>query len=276
MNETHPIALIKYGGNAMLNDALKQGVVDSLVQLSEQGVRVVLVHGGGPFIHNILEMAGIASEFIGGHRKTTPEALKYIEMALKGEVNGNLVRLLNLAGLRAVGLSGKDGQMVRAKKRYHETQENGQRVQHDLGQVGDVESVDTRLLHSLLDQGFLPVVTCIASDAEGQDYNINADMFAGALAGALRAQDYLVLTDVDGLLRDIADPSSIISKVKLADLPALFGTVIKGGMIPKLESCQTALNQGAHRARIVNGTKPETLSEAILSNNHSIGTEICL
>ena len=260
----------------MLNDELKSAVVDNIKKLHDAGTRVVLVHGGGPFIKNILEVVGIESEFIGGHRKTTTEALKYIEMALKGEVNGSLVSLLNRSGLRAVGLSGKDGRMVLASKRYHKVVENGAVVTHDLGQVGDVASVDTALLESLLAQGFLPVVTCIASDQDGMDYNINADMFAGALAGALGVEEYLVLTDVDGLLRDINDPASLIAQIQLKDLPDLFGTVIKGGMIPKLESCQVALQSGARRARIINGTKPETIFKVTQSTDHSIGTEICL
>jgi acetylglutamate kinase len=274
--EQKPIVLIKYGGNAMLNDELKSAVVANIKKLQESGTKVVLVHGGGPFIKNILKTVGIESEFIGGHRKTTPEALKYIEMALKGEVNSSLVNLLNKAGMRAVGLSGKDGRMVTAVKRYHEVTENGQTERFDLGQVGDVTKVDTRLLETLLSNNFVPVVTCIASDEAGQDYNVNADMFAGALAGALKAQDYLVLTDVDGLLRDIDDPSSLIRRLTLEELPGLYGSVIKGGMIPKLESCQIALEHGARHARIINGTKPDTIAEVVQSDNHSIGTEICL
>lgn len=271
-----PIVLIKYGGNAMLNEELKAAVVANIKQLHEAGIRIVLVHGGGPFIKSILKTVGIESEFIGGHRKTTPEALKYIEMALKGEVNGSLVNLLNKAGLQAVGLSGKDGRMVTAVKRYHEVTENGKIDRFDLGQVGDVTKVDTRLLDTLLEQNFVPVVTCIASDTTGQDYNVNADMFAGALAGALGVQDYLVLTDVDGLLRDINDPASLIQRLTLNELPGMFGTVIKGGMIPKLESCQVALQHGARRARIINGTKPDTIAKVVQTDNHSIGTEICL
>lgn len=274
--EKQSLVVIKYGGNAMLNDELKAAVVGNIKQLHTSGIPVVLVHGGGPFIKNILKTVGMDSEFIGGHRKTTPEALKYIEMALKGEVNGSLVNLLNKVGLRAVGLSGKDGRMVTAVKRYHEVTEDGRTERFDLGQVGDVHQVNTALLDTLLKQGFVPVVTCIASDEEGQDYNINADMFAGALAGALGVQNYLVLTDVDGLLRDVNDPASLIERLTLEELPGLFGTVIKGGMIPKLESCQVALQNGAKSARIINGTKPDTIAKVVQTDNHSIGTEICL
>lgn len=259
----------------MLSERLKQSVVQNIWKLFSKGKRVVLVHGGGPFIKNMLELVEIESEFIEGHRKTSAEALKYIEMALKGEVNGSLVNLLNRAGLKAVGLSGKDGRMVLAKKRYHLSIENGREVRHDLGQVGDVERVDTTLLDTLLDNDYLPVVTCIASDEAGNDYNINADMFAGSLAGALNASHYLVLTDVDGLLRDINDPSSVIRKLSLEELEPLFGSVIKGGMIPKLESCELALRQGAHSASIINGTRPESIFEAV-NKEKLTGTEICL
>ena len=270
-----PLILIKYGGNAMLSERLKQLVVQNIWKLRSKGHRVVLVHGGGPFIKKMLELVEMESEFIEGHRKTSTEALKYIEMALKGEVNGGLVNLLNRAGLKAVGLSGTDGRMVLARKRYHVSVQNGKEIQYDLGQVGNVELVDTSLMDMLLDKDYLPVVTCIASDEAGNDYNINADMFAGSLAGALRASHYLVLTDVDGLLRDINDPSTIIRKLRLEELGPLFGSVIKGGMIPKMESCEVALRQGAQSARIINGTKPASIIEAI-NPEKIIGTEICL
>ena len=259
----------------MLSERLKQSVVQNIWKLHSKGYRIVLVHGGGPFIQRMLELVKIESEFIEGHRKTSSEALKYIEMALKGEVNGSLVNLLNKTGLKAIGLSGKDGRMVLARKRYHLKKQNGKEVRLDLGQVGDVEQVDTSLLDTLLEEGYLPVVTCIASDEEGDDYNINADMFAGNLAGALGATHYLVLTDVDGLLEDIDDPSSVIRKLNLKELDSLYGSVIKGGMIPKLESCELALRQGARSARIINGTKPEAIFEAV-NTEKIIGTEICL
>lgn len=270
-----PLILIKYGGNAMLSEDLKQQVIKNIRKLWNKNFRVVLVHGGGPFIKRMLELVKIESEFIEGHRKTTPDALKYIEMALKGEVNGSLVNLLNRAGLKAVGLSGKDGRMVLAKKRYHRSVQNGKEVQYDLGQVGDVDEIDTTLLDSLLDGGYLPVITCIASDEKGNDYNINADMFAGHLAGALKAAHYLVLTDVDGLLEDIDNPESIIRELKVEALEKMYGKVIKGGMIPKLESCEIALEAGAHSASIINGTRPESISGAV-EQNKKIGTTICL
>ncbi len=268
-----PLVLIKYGGNAMRNETLQQAVIDSIKELHDRGHRVVVVHGGGPFIKRTLQLARIESEFIDGHRKTSPEALKYIEMALKGEVNGNLVRLFNRAGLKAVGLSGKDGALVTAEKRYHQRQKNGRSTLCDLGQVGDVAAVDTSLVDILLKNDYLPVITCLASDAEGNDFNINADMFAGHLAGALEADRYLVLTDVDGLLRDVNDPGSLIASLTLPELDGLFGTVIAGGMIPKLESCRIALEGGAKTAFIINGTRPDYLLQAA-TGNQAIGTKI--
>lgn len=270
-----PIVLIKYGGNAMLNEALQQKVIQNIVRLRESGYQVVLVHGGGPFIKKMLDTVELESEFVGGHRKTTPEALRYIEMVLKGEVNGQLVRFLNEAGLQAIGLSGKDARMVVAKKRYHVEEKEGKAQKHDLGQVGDIVSIDTSLLKLLMENDYLPVFTCLASDEEGNDYNINADMFAGHLAGALKADHYLVLTDVDGLLKDIDDEDSLISSLLAEELEELYGDVIQGGMIPKVQSCDIALKEGAQSARIINGTKPAQIFQSI-QNNQSIGTEICL
>ncbi len=259
----------------MLNESLQKKVAHNIAQLQTEGYRIILVHGGGPFIKKMLNTVKVESEFIGGHRKTTPEALRYIEMVLRGEVNGSLVRLLNQTGLKAVGLSGKDARMVVAKKRFHEEVNNGATTYHDLGQVGDIVSIDTSLLKVLLNNDYLPVLACLASDEEGNDYNINADMFAGHLAGAIQAEHYLVLTDVDGLMRDINDPNSLIESLKVGELADLYGEVIKGGMIPKVQSCDIALQEGAHCARIINGTKPNHILESIQSNL-SIGTEICL
>lgn len=265
--------LIKYGGNAMLNETLKKAVVDNIHRLRKAGYRVVLVHGGGPFIKEMLKEVKLTSEFIGGHRKTTPEALRYIKMALK-EVNGSLVNIFNQAGLKAIGLSGQDGAMATATKRTYIEKKNGKVINHDLGRVGDISAVDTSLLETLLEKDFLPVIACIAPDEQGRDHNINADMFAGHLAGALQVSQMLVLTDVDGLMKDIDDPDSMINRLTLPEIKPLYGKVIKGGMIPKVESCAIAVENGARAARIINGTKPENIYHAILSEKQ-IGTEIC-
>lgn len=269
-----PLILIKYGGNAMLSDRLKMAVIDSIARLHKKGYGVILVHGGGPFIKKMLDTVDLKSEFVGGHRKTSPEALRYIEMTLKGEVNSSLVKLFNQSGLKAVGISGKDGTLVTAEKRQFHQEVNGQKKLMDLGQVGDVMSVDTRLLDLLLAHDYIPVITCLASDTSGNDFNINADMFAGHIAGAMKVDQLLVLTDVDGLMEDINKPDSLINKIDVKELESMYGKVIKGGMIPKVESCEIALKKGAKTARIINGTKPENIYKSIQSD-HLIGTEIC-
>ncbi len=267
------IILIKYGGNAMINENLKKEIVQHIGSLKDQGHQVVLVHGGGPFIQQMLDLAKIESEFIGGHRKTTPEAMQYVEMALKGQVNGSLVSLFNSLGYKAVGISGKDGGLAIAKKRLHQQKEGNETKIYDLGQVGDIEKIDVSLVKAILDSGSVPVVTCLAADEKGNDFNINADMFAGHLAGALKAAQYLVLTDVDGLLKDIKDPSSLIKEIPYTEIDSLIeDKVIQGGMIPKMESCRIALQNGAKKARIINGTKPAQIVAA--TQNENSGTLI--
>jgi acetylglutamate kinase len=257
--------LIKYGGNAMVSDELKLAIAQKIKQLKEHNIQVVLVHGGGPFINKALESSGIVTEFFDGHRHTSLEALTCIERTLKGEVNSSLVNLLNKQGLRAVGLSGKDGKMVRAKKRWHiQKNKGGNESRIDLGQVGDVEQVDVSLLSLLLEGGFTPVITCIASDAEGNDYNINGDVFAGKIASALRVDEYVVLTDVDGLFLKFPDPASIVRELPLSTLAEYYGTVIQGGMIPKISSCEAALKEGVEKVIIMNGTKPEQITDYLL------------
>ncbi|MGC9342360.1 MAG: acetylglutamate kinase [Bacteroidales bacterium] len=263
-----PLLLFKYGGNAMINEDLKEEILAGICLLQRKGYNIVIVHGGGPFIKEALKEAKIESEFIDGHRKTTSEAFEYVEMALKGKVNSNIVSLINALGYKAVGLSGKDGNMVTAEKRLHKTLVNGESQEVDLGRVGNVKHVDPELIEILLDKGYIPVITCLASDKNGLDYNINADMFAGHIAGALRASLFLVLTDVDGLLANKDDPESIINKVSIDDLKKLKKqNIIEGGMIPKVESCEIALKLGAEKTKIINGTKPGKILQSVDNNN---------
>lgn len=264
--------LIKYGGNAMRDESLKNEIAVAVAHLETKGFEVILVHGGGPFINAALEAANIASEFIGGQRYTSPEALEHIERTLKGQVNASLVAAFNRAGLRAVGLSGKDGQVVVAKQRLI-TDENGR--QQTIGQVGDVVRVDPRLPELLLKSGFTPIFTCIASDEAHNDFNVNADMFAGHLAAALHVDQYIVLTDVDGLYERYPDPDSILRSLTLEELERGFGSIVQGGMIPKMESCAIALRKGAKQSVVLNGTKPEQLS-AYLLDKESIGTTLTI
>jgi len=272
MIENHVI-LFKYGGNAMTDQPLKKQVLKNMCNLKEKGYQVVIVHGGGPFIKQTLEEVHIDSEFIDGQRKTTPEAMEYVEMALKGKVNGSLISIINAMRHKAVGLSGKDGQTVIAKKRLHQHTKNGKTEMVDLGQVGDVVSVDTALIELLLENDFIPVITCIASDKKGTDFNINGDLFAGHIAGALSAEQYVILTDVDGLMLDKDNPASIIHELKVAEINHLKEIkCIQGGMIPKIDSCKIALEKGAKLARIINGTVPEQISS--LFENEKVGTII--
>jgi len=264
--------LIKYGGNAMINEQLKKQIANQIKILQHQEIEVVLVHGGGPFINKALNEAGIASEFFEGQRKTSKDALKVIERTLKGEVNSSLVSIFNQLGLNAIGLSGKDGQTILADKIQHKAID-GQPSEIDLGQVGEVKAVNTKLLTLLLQEGYLPVITCVASDHRGNDYNINGDVFAGKIAAALEADDYIVLTDVDGLYLNYPDAASIIPQLSLRELPSYYQSVIVGGMIPKLESCEAAVRGGVTRAVILNGTKPEQIGDYILKNQN-IGTTL--
>lgn len=270
---TEKIILFKYGGNAMTNQNLKSKVLANICSLKDSGYQVVIVHGGGPFIKETLKVANIESDFIDGLRITTPEAMEYVEMALKGKVNGSLVSIINEMGYKAVGLSGKDGQTVLAKKHLHEHKKNGKTELVDLGQVGDVTSINTALIELLLENDYIPIITCIASDEKGLDYNINGDLFAGHIAGALSADQYIILTDVDGLMLDKDNPASIIHELKIGEINHLKEIkCIQGGMIPKIDSCTIALEKGAKLARIINGTVPEQIVN--LFENKEIGTVI--
>jgi acetylglutamate kinase len=261
--------VIKYGGNAMKDVGVRDSILDEIAGIYKAGHQIVLVHGGGPFINKILDQNNVQSAFIGGHRKTTTEAISLIEMALTGEVNPALVRQLQARGISAVGLSGKDGNLVIAKKKYHI--ENGKKV--DIGWVGEVATVHPILIQQLLKGGFFPVLTCMASDSIGNAYNINGDLFAGHIAGAIKADQYIVMTDVDGLYLDRNKPETLIARLTLPEVSKMMGTVIAGGMIPKIESCITAIATGTKEVRIINGTKPGILTKVILGNEE-IGTQI--
>ena len=267
------VIVVKYGGNAMTDTVLKQQVIKNICLLQNYGYKVVIAHGGGPYIKQALLKANIESEFIDGHRVTTPEALEHVEIALKGQVNSSLVKLINQLGYKAVGLSGKDGKIATAVKRMHEKVVNGHVEEHDLGQVGDVVSIDVQLLNLLLENDFIPVLACLAADVDSNEYNVNADMFAGHLAGALKAEKFIVLTDVDGLMRDKDNPSTLIPHLQSSEIRQLREEgIIQGGMMPKIEACEIALKNGAGEAVIINGTVPEQL-EAI-GRRETVGTSI--
>ncbi|SMD41931.1 N-acetylglutamate kinase [Aquiflexum balticum DSM 16537] len=266
--------LIKYGGNAMTNTELQKKIAGQIHLLKLAGHQVVLVHGGGPFINRALEKAAIHSKFIEGQRVTSPEALVEIQKTLIGDVNASLVKTFNNCDVRAVGLSGLDGRMVLVtKKSVQMTLASGEIENLDLGSVGEVIRIDSDLIEIHVRNNFTPIIACIASDMEGNTYNVNADNFAGALAAAMKADFYITLTDVDGLYLDFPDPASILDQVSIKQLQELYGTVIKGGMIPKIQAIEAALNGGLSKALILNGTKPEQLYQ-FFEENKRIGTSI--
>lgn len=258
--------LIKFGGNAMVSEQIKNNFCKQIKSLKEQNYKIVIAHGGGPFIQGILDEVGLKSNFINGHRYTDEESLKYIEMALSGEVNGELVTLLNNEGCNAVGLSGKDT-IIDAVLREDFDGEN----KLDLGRVGDVINVNTKLLNLLLNNGFTPVVSPISTANDGKDVNINADMLAGHLAGALGVDSYVILTDVDGLYSDFSDKSTLIKSIDMNKISE-YKEAIVGGMLPKIDSIKIALNKGAKSALILNGSTQNRILD-YMNNSTDVGSK---
>ena len=266
--------VVKYGGNAMGGANLTDQVMADIALMKFVGIRPVVVHGGGPDISAQLERLGKKSEFIGGLRVTDAETAAIAEMVLVGKINRALVDGLNRQGVRAVGLSGKDAHFLRAEKQSGTINENGQRRPVDIGYVGRVAHIDTSLITDLLARDYVPVVAPVGYGSAGETFNINADTVAAELAGALAAEKLLLLTNVEGIYRDINDPSTLISSISAADARAWIqdGT-IAGGMIPKVEACLTALAGGARKAHIVDGR----LAHAIileLYTSAGIGTQL--
>ena len=260
--------VVKYGGNAMLNEDLKKAVMEDIVLLSTIGIHTVLVHGGGPEINAMLEKTGKESKFIGGLRYTDAETMEIVQMVLTGKLNKDIVGLLLQAGGKAVGLSGVDSGLLRAKK----IDKDGV----DLGFVGDVTEVNPELLQALLAQGYIPVVSTVAIGETGDlnRYNINADTAAAKIAVALKAEKFVQLTNVPGLLRDVNDTSSLISKLDHNDIPNLVETgVISAGMIPKIECNLEAIKGGVPRTYIIDGRVPHALLIEMFSDR-GIGTMI--
>ncbi|CAN5277430.1 acetylglutamate kinase [soil metagenome] len=269
-NET---VVIKYGGNAMTDSRAQVQVLQQIAAMKKWGINPVVVHGGGPVIKSLFEVSGIKSEFVDGHRITLKDSMEVVEQALSGKVNGLLVNQLNRMNAKAVGLSGKDGKMVQARKRRHTINtEDGPEVV-DLGFVGDVDRVDTTLLKLLLNNGYLPVVSPVSGGEDGEDYNINADMFAGHIAGALNAKAFVAITNVDGLMEDPDKPETKIETISVKKVKSLFGTIIMGGMIPKIEACLIALEKGVEAAHIVNGSTQNSILIQLFTENIS-GTTI--
>ncbi len=257
--------VIKYGGGAMLNQALMQSVMSDLLLLQLMGMRLVLVHGGGPFINRALEAIGHTSQWENGLRVTDATTMQVAQEVLAGGVNKTLVRAVGAAGGRALGICGLDGRLLTACKHDGNV---------DLGYVGDIESVDCRLLNDGLDKGYLMVVASIAGGRDGQVYNVNADHAAAAIAAGCGAQKLILMTDVLGVLTDKDDPSSLISVLPQAQVPTLLADgTLKGGMIPKLTCCLDALSGGVQQAHILDGTLPHAILLELLSDD-GIGTMV--
>jgi acetylglutamate kinase len=242
------VVVVKYGGNAMVDAELKTAFAQDLAFLRLAGLEPVVVHGGGPQITTMLERLGIASEFRGGLRVTTPEALDVVRMVLVGQVGRELVGLVNAAGARAVGLSGEDAGLFTARRRG--TVVDGNEV--DLGLVGDVVSVDPAAVLDLIQAGRIPVVSTVAPDSDGQVLNVNADTAAAALAVALRARKLVVLTDVAGLHPNWPDTSSLLAEITAVELETLMPT-LQSGMVPKMEACLRAVRGGVPAASVIDG-----------------------
>jgi len=255
------IIAIKYGGNAMINEELKMQVMQDIVLLSYLGIKVVLIHGGGPEISALLKKVGKQSEFVDGLRVTDRETVDYVQMALAGKVNKDLVNLLQVHGGKVMGISGIDGGMIRAEIKDER-----------LGFVGEIKQVNPAPIMTLLEQGYIPVVSTLGCDAQGNIYNINADTAAAYIAGAIGAQSLIVMTDIAGILRDKDDPATLISEVTLKQAKQLFAEgIISGGMIPKVQCCIDAIHRGVERVFILDGRIPHSVLLEILTDE-GVGT----
>ena len=255
--------VVKYGGSAMEDEALKKAVMGDVVLLTLVGIKIVLVHGGGPEISATLKKLGKESVFVGGLRVTDKETVEVAQMVLAGKVNKGLVNLIQNVGGRAVGLSGMDGHLIEAKM-----------LDEKLGYVGEIVAIHPEPIKDLLEKGYIPVVSTIGCDKAGNTYNINADTAAAYIAGALQAESLINMTDTKGVLMDAADPESLIVRLSLSEIPKLQESgVITGGMIPKLECCAHAVEKGANRAFIIDGRVPHAILIEMLTDE-GIGTMV--
>ena len=253
---TGKIVVVKYGGNAMINEQLKQQVMEDIVLLWLIGVRIVLVHGGGPEISDLMKRLGKQAEFVDGLRVTDRETVDIVQMVLAGKINKTLVNLLEMKGGKAIGISGMDGRLIEARVKDER-----------LGYVGEVTHVHTRPILDLLEKGYIPVISTIGCDRHGNAYNINGDTAAARIAGALQAQRLVMMTDIAGILRDRSDPASLITEMTLADAQLLIGSgVVSGGMIPKLECCIDAIHAGVRNAVIMDGRIPHSILMELLTD----------
>ena len=260
-NYYNKIIVVKYGGNAMINDGLKEAVMGDIVLLSLIGVKVVLVHGGGPEITEMLNKVGKESKFVNGLRVTDKETVEIVQMVLAGKINKNLVNLLQSKGGKAIGLCGIDGHMIKAEMKNTE-----------LGYVGEITDVNVQPILDVLEKGYIPVVSTVGYDNEGNSYNINADTAAAKIAGQLKCESLISMTDIAGILKDKDDPSTLIPKIYVSEAPQLIAEgIISGGMIPKIECCIEAIRRGVEKVFVIDGRIPHAILIETLTDE-GIGT----
>lgn len=253
--------VVKYGGNAMINEELKEAVMHDLVLLSTVGIKVVLVHGGGPAINETLNKIGVESKFSNGLRVTDKDTVDVVQMVLAGKVNKDLVCKIGNLGGHAIGLSGMDGNMIKCKP-----------LDDEHGYVGEITDTNMDVIKEVLANNFIPVISTIGYDENGNCYNINADTVAAQIAGDLKAAALISMTDIVGLLRDVSDESTKIQKVLISDIPALIADgIIKGGMIPKIDSMTQAIRNGCEKTFIIDGRVPHSILMELLTDE-GLGT----
>ena len=253
---SNKVVVVKYGGNAMINEQLKQQVMEDIVLLWLIGVKVVLVHGGGPEISDLMKRLGKESKFVDGLRVTDEETVDIVQMVLAGKINKTLVNLLEMKGGKAMGISGMDGRLIEARMKDER-----------LGYVGDITKVHINPVLDLLEKGYIPVVSTLGCDRQGHAYNINGDTAAAYIAGALQAERLIMMTDIAGILRDKDDPASLIPEINLSEAENLYKEgVISGGMIPKVECCVTAIKQGVKKVIIMDGRVPHSILMELLTD----------
>jgi len=250
------LVVIKYGGNAMINEELKQQVMEDIVLLHLIGVKVVLVHGGGPEINDLMAKLGKKAEFVDGLRVTDKETIDIVQMVLAGKVNKSLVNLLEMEGGKAMGISGIDGNLIQADFKNEK-----------LGYVGKITNVNISPVTDLLEKGYIPVISTIGCDKNGNSFNINGDTAAAYIAGALGAERLIMMTDIAGILKDKDDPSTLIPKITIKEAKKLYAEgVISGGMIPKVDCCIEAISRGVRKVIIMDGRIPHSILMELLTN----------
>lgn len=266
--------VLKYGGNAMISEELKASVMEDIALLKYVGVNVAIVHGGGPEITGFLQKLGKESKFVSGLRVTDEETMDVAEMVLAGKINSEIVTLLNRRGLRAVGLSGKDADLILAEKKLATVYEDGEKTKVDIGYVGKAKQVNIQIVDDLITQGYVPVIAPIGVGEDGESYNINADYVAADIAGALKAEKILLLTDTEGVYKNFEDKTSFISTLKADEARSFIKDgIISGGMIPKVEACLRALDKGANKAYIIDGRLPHSIILELFTAA-GLGTEV--